>query len=177
MAITRQTTTSPSSLILLASFLSAITTKSVNQVLHIFDVYSAFLLTSTSMVQIRLLVSLTYSLQSDLDLFLDLGHQLVLFQWQAGELEIHGRGIFHTGNNSHQLGIVEITTEIVQNGGEVLHKSPILNDKAQAQVRRVNTSEDNRERLSGCRWCIRWRRRRGPIDKELSSDRVPQPVG
>ena len=100
------------------------------------------------MVQIRLLVSLTYSLQSDLDLFLDLGHQLVLFQWQAGELEIHGRGIFHTGNNSHQLGIVEITTErreIARNGGGVLRKSPFLNDKAQTPVRRVNTSEENRE--------------------------------
>ena len=132
------------------------------------------------MVQIRLLVSLTYSLQSDLDLFLDLGHQLVLFQWQAGELEIHGRGIFHTGNNSHQLGIVEITTErreIARNGGGVLRKSPFLNDKAQTPVRRVNTSEENRERLSRCRLYIRWRRLCGPIDKELSSDRVSQLVG
>lgn len=104
--------------------------------LHAFDVYSAFLLTSTSMVQIRLLVSLTYSIRSSLDLFLDLGHQLVFFQWQGGELEIHGCGIFHTGNNNHRLGIVEITTErreIVRNGGGVLRKSPFLNGKAQTQ--------------------------------------------
>ena len=97
------------------------------------------------MVQIRLLVSLTYSLQSSLDLFLDLGYQLVSFQWQGGELEIHGCGIFHTGNNIYRLGIVEITTErreIARNGGGVLCKSPFLDDKAQ---RRVGTSEENRE--------------------------------
>ena len=104
--------------------------------LHAFDVYSAFLLTSTSMVQICLLVSLPYSIQSNLDLFLDLRYQLILFQWQGGELEIHGRGIFHTDNNNHRLGIVEITTErreIVRNGGGVLCKSPFLNDKVQTQ--------------------------------------------
>ena len=116
--------------------------------LHAFDVYSAFLLTSTSMVQIRLLVSLTYSLQSSLNLFLDLGYQLVLFQWQGGKLEIHGCGIFHTGNNNNRLGIVEVTTErreIVRNSGGVLCKSPFLDDKAQTPVRRVDTSEENRE--------------------------------
>ena len=95
------------------------------------------------MVQIHLLVSLTYSLRSSLDLFLDLGYQLVLLQWQGGKLEIHGRGIFHTGNNIHQLRIVEIMAErqeIFRNGGNVLHKSLILNDKVQMPVRRVNTS-------------------------------------
>ena len=63
------------------------------------------------MVQTCFLVSLTYSFWSSLNLFLDLGYQLILLQWQGGKLEIHGCGIFHTGNNIHQLRIVEIMAE------------------------------------------------------------------
>ena len=93
-------------------FLSAITTGSVDQMLHTFNDYSTFLLALIPMVQILYPVSLNYSLRSSLHLFLDLGYQLFIFQPWGCEPESHDRGI-HISNSIHQLGIVETTTEAV----------------------------------------------------------------